>query len=89
MARNNSFFEIHGAKEIALELNELARGVNNQIVRPGLRKGAAHIRKIAKKIAPKADGHLKKAIQSKVFTNKKSLRNDVCEALNMYNSLIQ
>lgn len=68
MAKN--FFEIHGAREIGLELAELARSANNVIVRPGLRKGAAHIRKIAKKIAPRDDGFLRKAIQSKVFTNK-------------------
>ena len=70
MARDNSFFKVHGAKEIADELNELSRGFNNQIIRPGLRQGAAHIRKIAKKIAPKDDGHLRKAIQSKVITAK-------------------
>jgi len=70
MARDNSFFRVHGAKEIAQELDELARGANNVIVRPGLRQGAAHIRKIAKSIAPVDDGHLKKAIQSKVVSNK-------------------
>lgn len=69
-SRDNSFFKVNGAKEIAQELDELSRGVNNQIVRPGLRKGAAHIRKIAKKNAPVDDGHLKKAIQSKVISNK-------------------
>ena len=70
MGRDNNFFKVHGAKEIAAELNELARGANNVIIRPGLRQAAAHIRKIAKKIAPKDDGHLKKAIQSKVITAK-------------------
>jgi len=70
MARNNDLFRINGAKEIAQELDELSRGVNNQIVKPGLTVGAAHIRKIAKREAPKIDGHLIKAIQSKVFTAK-------------------
>jgi hypothetical protein len=70
MARNNDLFRINGAKEIAQELDELSRGFNNQIIRPGLRQGAAHLRKIAKKIAPKDDGHLRKAIQSKVITAK-------------------
>jgi len=70
MVRDNKLFRINGAKEIAQELDELSRGFNNQIVRPGLRQGAAHIRKIAKKIAPKDDGHLRKAIQSKVITAK-------------------
>tara|TARA_R110002126_G_C10271285_1_gene484102 strand:- start:254 stop:712 length:459 start_codon:yes stop_codon:yes gene_type:complete len=70
MAKQNSFFTIHGAKEVADELNELSRGINNQIIKPGLTVGAAHIRKIAKREAPKIDGHLIKAIQSKVFTAK-------------------
>jgi len=70
MARDNSFFKVNGAKEIAKELDEMARGANNKIVRPGLRQGAAHIRKIAKQLAPKDDGRLNKAIQSKVFTSK-------------------
>jgi len=70
MARNNSFFRVHGAKEIAAEMDDLSRSINNQIVRSGLRKGAAHIRKMAKQKAPVDDGHLKKAIQSKVVSNK-------------------
>lgn len=68
---DNNFFKIHGAKQIADSLEELSRGAQNQIVRPGLRQAVAEIRKIAKSIVPKKDGFLKKGIQSKVFTAKK------------------
>jgi len=70
MASGN-FFKIHGAREIAAELDKLSRGAKNQVVRPGLRQAVAEIRKIAKALVPKLDGFLKKGIQSKVATMKK------------------
>jgi hypothetical protein len=69
MAKN--FFKVHGADEIAKELQGLSRGTKNKIVRPGLRQAVAEIRKIAKRIAPKKDGFLQRGIQSKVYTAKK------------------
>lgn len=68
---DNNFFKVHGAKEIAAELEKLARGAKNTVIRPGLRQAVAEIRKIAKAIVPKKDGFLKKGIQSKVATMKK------------------
>ncbi len=71
MADKNNFFKIHGAREVALALEDLSRGAQNKIVRPGLRQAVAEIRKIAKKIAPRDSGALRKGIQSKVATLKK------------------
>ena len=74
MADKNNFFKIHGAREVSRALEELSRGAQNKIVRPGLTQGIAEIRKIAKQLAPKKDGFLKKGIQSKVATLKKGRR---------------
>jgi hypothetical protein len=70
MAKQDEFFKLHGAKELGKELKALSRGVQNKIVRPGLRQGAAEIRKVAKQIAPRDTGLLSKSIKSKVFTVK-------------------
>lgn len=68
----DNFFKVHGAREIAAELEKLSRGAKNTVVRPGLRQAVAEIRKIAKQIAPKGEtGALRKGIQSKVVTMKK------------------
>lgn len=68
--QDDNFFKVIGANEIAKALEELSRGAKNKIVRPGLRQAIAEIRKIAKSIVPVDDGHLKRAIQSKVITQK-------------------
>jgi hypothetical protein len=69
-SKQDEFFKLHGADELQKELKALSRGMQNKIVRPGLRQGAAEIRKVAKRIAPKDTGLLSKSIKSKVFTNK-------------------
>jgi HK97 gp10 family phage protein len=73
MASKN-FFEVHGAKEIAKELKDLSRGMQNKIVRPALNVAVAEVRKTAKQLAPKDTGILKKAIKSKVFTKKRGAK---------------
>ncbi len=70
MAKQDNFFRVHGAKEVADALMGLARGTQNKIVRPGLRQAIAEVRKVAKTLSPRDDGHLRKAIQSKVITAK-------------------
>jgi hypothetical protein len=75
MASNqDNFFKVHGAKELAKELNKLSRGTQNQILRPALTKGAAEIRKVAKMMVKsefqRHTGTLFKSIKSKTFTAK-------------------
>jgi hypothetical protein len=74
MANQDDFLKVHGLKALGEELRDLSRGKQNVIFRPGLRKGAAEIRKQAKRDV-KADlydkGVLHKEIKSKVFTAKK------------------
>ncbi len=70
MAKQDNFFRVIGAKEIADSLMDLSRGAKNKIVRPGLRQAVAEVRKVAKTLVPKDKGVLKKAIQSKVITAK-------------------
>ena len=77
MANQDEFFKLHGAKELGAELKALSRGMQNKIVRPGLRQGAAEIRKVAKRIVSselKDTGLLAKNIKSKVFTAKRGRR---------------
>lgn len=68
---DDNFWKVHGAKEIGDELRELSRGQMNTVLRPGMRQGAAEIRKAAKQLAPKDTGLLNKKIKSKVYTKKK------------------
>ncbi len=71
MARkDNNFFRVSGAKEIATALDDLSRGTQNRIVRPGLTQAIAEVRKVAKTLVVVKKGRLKKAIQSKVITAK-------------------
>ena len=75
MAKQDEFFKIHGAKELGKELRKLSRGTQNKIIRPGLTKGSAEIRKQAKSnvngdIMNRQSGGLFKAIKSKTFTKK-------------------
>ena len=70
MANQDEFFKLHGAKELGDELRKLSRGRMNVILRPGMRQGAAEIRKEAKNLVPVDTGLLKKSIKSKVFTEK-------------------
>jgi hypothetical protein len=74
MANKMNFFKTKGAMELSRELKELSRGAQNKILRPGLRQGAAEIRKIAKRIVPVDTGLLKKSLKSKVFTEKGGAR---------------
>ena len=77
--QQNEFFKVHGAKELSAELQKLSRGAQNKIVRPGLNKGAAEVRKQAKAnvnndILNRDTGGLFKAIKSKTFTKKRGQR---------------
>lgn len=79
MGKQDEFFKMYGAKELGRELRKLSRGVQNKIIRPGLTKGAAEIRKDAKKkvsgdILQKRSGALFRAIKSKTFTKKRGGR---------------
>jgi len=66
-------FTVHGAKELAKELKQMAQGFQNKMVRPGLTQAVAEVRKeIKAKI--KQDGLIDdrtmfKNIKSKVFSN--------------------
>jgi HK97 gp10 family phage protein len=71
MGKQDEFFKMYGAKELGKELRKLSRGTQNKILRPALSVGAAEIRKIAKKNAPKKSGLLKSEVKSKVFTAKR------------------
>jgi hypothetical protein len=71
---NENFFQVNGAKELGRELSQLSRAMKNTILRPGMRQGAAEIRKAAKKLAPKDTGLLKRKIKSKVYTKKKGTK---------------
>ena len=80
MGKQDEFFKMYGAKELGRELRKLSRGTQNKIIRPGLTKGAAEIRKDAKKkvsgeILKRGEtGGLFKAIKSKTFTKKRGGR---------------
>lgn len=63
-------FEMHGFKELSNELKSLKKGMRTKIVKPGVRKGGAEVRKAAKRIAPKDTGLLRKSIKSKVTARK-------------------
>lgn len=61
-------FTVHGAKELAKELKDMAQGFQNKMVRPGLGLAAAEVRKQIKQEVPEDTGILKKTIKSKVFS---------------------
>lgn len=86
---DNGFFTINGAEEIQRGLDALSRGVQNKILRPGMNKGAAEIRKKAKTLAPKKTGLLKKNISSRVITLKKGRRGLVARIGFLYVAKIQ
>jgi HK97 gp10 family phage protein len=67
---DDNFFKVNGAKQLGKELKELSRTMQSKILRPGMRQGAAVIRKAARELAPKDTGMLKKNIKSKVYTKK-------------------
>ena len=68
---NENFFKVNGAKQLGKELKELSTTMQSKILRPGMRQGAAEIRKAAKQLAPQGEtGLLKKSIKSKVYTKK-------------------
>ena len=81
MANQDEFFKLHGAKELSDELRKLSRGGMNKILRPGMRQGAAEIRKAAKRMVPVDKGNLKKALKSKVFTAKKGAKGVVASLM--------
>jgi len=70
MADANNFFKVHGAKEIARDLNALADGTVRKIVRPALTQGARLIGQYMKGIVPVKDGFLKRSIKWKTYTRK-------------------
>ena len=73
MASQNDFFKITGNDHIAKELDALSRGMKNKILRSPMTKGAAEIRKVAKRIVKTElndTGLLHKMIKSKTFTKK-------------------
>ena len=75
MASNqDNFFELHGAKELAEELRELSRGMQNQILRSPMTKAIAEIRKGAKRYVSIDKGLAKKFIISKTFTAKRGAK---------------
>ena len=74
-----NMFEIHGAKEISKALQDLSHGAKNKIVRPGLRQGAAEIRKIVKSEVLVDEKHLRRAVKSKVYTVKGKSRGVVAK----------
>jgi HK97 gp10 family phage protein len=73
-SQQDQFFKVNGAKELAQELKELSRGMQNQILRPALRAATAEVRKVAKTYVPVKSGLLKRSIKNKVFTAKRGAK---------------
>ena len=71
---NENFFKVNGAKELSEELSALSRTMKSKIITPGLRQGAAVIRKAARQLAPTGTGLLKSKIVSKVYRKKKGTK---------------
>ena len=72
----DEFFKVNGADELANELRELSRGMQNKILRPAMTQAVAEVRKVAKTYVPiqEGSGLLKKSIKSKVFTAKRGAK---------------
>ena len=73
-SQQDNFFKVNGAKELAKELKELSRGMQNKILRPAMTKATGEIRKVAKTYVPVDSGLLKKSIKNKTFTAKRGAK---------------
>jgi len=75
MASNqDNFFKTHGADELAQELRDLSRGMQNKILRSPMTKAVAEVRKAAKRYIKVDKGVAKKFIKSKTFTAKRGAK---------------
>jgi hypothetical protein len=73
----DAFFDLLGATELSKELKALSEVKSiNSIIKPAMHAGAAEIRKIARKDAPKQKGSgvLKKSIKNKTFIAKRGAK---------------
>lgn len=75
-SNQDNFFKVNGANELAKELKELSRGMQNKILRPAMTKATGEIRKVAKTYVPVVEGSglLKKSIKNKTFTAKRGAK---------------
>ena len=73
-SQQDDFFKVNGAKELAKELKELSRGMQNKILKSPMTKATGEIRKIAKRYAPVDKGIAKKFIKNKTFTAKRGAK---------------
>ena len=73
-SQQDDFFKVNGAKELAKELKELSRGMQNKILKSPMTKATGEIRKIAKRYAPEDKGIAKKFIKNKTFTAKRGAK---------------